>query len=162
MGAEIGNPDDDFSGFTTPLDSVRPKRGLASVPERVDVEEPQAADDVEIKPAAKKPATTAAMKRPAAKKTATKKPPIPASQPPSKHKVAIPPELYREMHRVKNRWLQADDDRMDAYSQHLNVGNTFMVTLMAFATAILKEELEKDGGASTTFPDFIPRKNEPK
>ncbi|PZU01289.1 MAG: hypothetical protein DI630_12515 [Gordonia sp. (in: high G+C Gram-positive bacteria)] len=173
MGAKLGNPegnhDDNLAAFTTTKDDVRPQPPSAAVPEADTQEaepapagEPQTEADVESKPAARKAATKAATKRPAtkaaAKKPAAQKPQIPASQPPSSHKVAIPPEIYREMHRVKNRWLQADDDRMDAYTKPLNVDNTFMVTLMAFATATLKAEIEKDGGATTTFPNYIPQK----
>ena len=152
MGTRLGSQDDDFSAFTTPVESVR-SRSLKSVPDDDVVEETGPAEGAENHAASESSADKKATATPA-----TKKPAPPASQPPSRHKVAIPPELYKEMHSVKNDWLRVDADRMDAYSKPLNVDNTFMVTLLAFATAVLKEEIEKDGGVSTTFPDYMPRK----
>lgn len=121
--------------------------------------QPPIEDSPSPKGAAKKPpAKKNTARHSPAKRAPAQKAPIPASEPPKRPKVALPPGLYEEMHRVVNRWLVQDIERMDAYRKPLGVENTVMVTLLAFATATLKAELEKDGGASTTFPDFIPRK----
>ncbi|AVM66062.1 hypothetical protein M3C36_12595 [Dietzia cinnamea] len=150
MGTGFGPDKDeaDLAAFTTAPTHVSGRTSPVRRDESADEESP----------AKKTPAKRSATKQATAKKAPAKKAPIPASEPPKRPKVSLPPGLYEEMHRVVNRWLVEDIERMDAYRKPLGVENTVMVTLLAFATATLKAEIEKDGGASTSFPDFIPRK----
>jgi len=155
MGTGFGPDKDeaDLEAFTTAPTHV------VGRPSLVRREEPAEDESSTRKGTARKaPAKKSVANQATAKKTPAKKAPVPASEPPKRPKVSLPPGLYEEMHRVVNRWLVEDVERMDAYRKPLGVENTVMVTLLAFATATLKAELEKDGGASTTFPDFIPRK----
>lgn len=169
MGSGIGEDNDsDLLAFTTDQSSVSGRLSLvhqaAGEAPEAEAEEQDTANEVvdeaptKRAPAKKSTAKKAPAKKAPATKAVVKKPPIPASDPPKRPKVAMPAELFAEMNEVVNEWLRYDTERMNVYVPYLGKQNTRMVTLLAYATAMLKEELEKDGGASTTFPDYIPRK----